>query len=649
MLSHTSKCWVILLTGWLASTALAYSLPSSADSSSRPISATDRKGQVTTIGYDARGAISTITKPGQSISYQYDAIGRLSEVRDATTVSSHQYDTVDRLIQIDTTTAAGSHRLQYQYDSLDRVTSRTLSGTGIANPEVTTYTWDLADRLLSHASTVGGQLHTTSYQYDVAGRLAARKVQAGTQTDLITQRYGYDSAERLAQIKYLRAEGTAGEQVIEQIDYQYDAKGQRTGKTSLNNNSVGQGETPMTATYDSANRMTAIALTAGGASKTYTLSYDLNGNLTQKQNSVDASDKTIYTWDANNRLLQISQPGLSAAYSYDVFGRRVQSVLTVAGQAPATVQYLYEGRQALGEIREGQLSHRLLTGLKLDETIARIALNASGQKDPARSRIYLTDALNSVVAQLSDDNASAGQLQNSYGYSPFGEANTVGPDATANPIQYTSRENDKTGLSFYRARYYDPVLKRFISEDPLGLTAGLNGYRYVDNMPTMATDPEGELPIVPLAIAYARCVASCMAQAAAGEAIFGDIECFDVGDNAKDCALDCLNPFNWGGKAGAKNAVGRTGKQKKLRDIANDDKVGKSDRGWVKQELNSIERGQRDTVRVPPGKELAHERGREAAKGYGYDYSHLQDKDLHRSQHRLDDFGRANKNRPPGK
>ena len=183
-----------------------------------------------------------------------------------------------------------------------------------------------------------------------------------------------------------------------------------------------------------------------------------------------------------------------------------------------------------------------------------LALNASGQKDPARSRIYLTDALNSVVAQLSDDNASAGQLQNSYGYSPFGEANTVGPDASANPTQYTSRENDKTGLTFYRARYYDPVLKRFISEDPLGLAAGMNGYRYVDNMPTMATDPEGELPIVPLAIAYARCVAGCMAQAAAGEAIFGDIECFDVGDNAKDCALDCLNPFNWGGKNLASHA-----------------------------------------------------------------------------------------------
>lgn len=55
-------------------------------------------------------------------------------------------------------------------------------------------------------TTADGQ-NTTSYQYDSAARLAARKVQADSQADLITQRYGYDSVERLAQIKYLKAEG----------------------------------------------------------------------------------------------------------------------------------------------------------------------------------------------------------------------------------------------------------------------------------------------------------------------------------------------------------------------------------------------------------------------------------------------------------
>ena len=219
----------------------------------------------------------------------------------------------------------------------------------------------------------------------------------------------YDAADRLSQIKYIKAQGTAGEQLIEQIDYSYDAKGQRTGKTTLNNNGTGTSETPMQATFDTANRMTGISLNIAGTTKTYTLSYDSNGNLTSKQNAVDAADKTTYAWDASNRLTQLTQTGATAAssinasFSYDAFGRRIQSTIAKGGQAANTVQYLYEGQQALGEIRNGLLTNRLLTGLSLDETIARIAINSSGQKDSANSRIFMTDALNSVIAQLADD------------------------------------------------------------------------------------------------------------------------------------------------------------------------------------------------------------------------------------------------------
>ncbi|MEW6349324.1 MAG: polymorphic toxin type 8 domain-containing protein [Thermodesulfobacteriota bacterium] len=92
--------------------------------------------------------------------------------------------------------------------------------------------------------------------------------------------------------------------------------------------------------------------------------------------------------------------------------------------------------------------------------------------------------------------------------------------------------------------------------------------------------------------------------------------------------------------------LGRSGKQARLRELASDPKVSSADRGWIKQEMNSIERGQRDTIRVPPGNELSHERGREAAKGFDYEHSNLQDKDLHRLQHKFDDKGRANKIRP---
>lgn len=92
--------------------------------------------------------------------------------------------------------------------------------------------------------------------------------------------------------------------------------------------------------------------------------------------------------------------------------------------------------------------------------------------------------------------------------------------------------------------------------------------------------------------------------------------------------------------------TGRSGKQARFRELANDDKLGSADRGWIKQEINSIERGQRKNIRNPPGKDLAHERGREAAKGYGYEHSNLQDRDLHRLQHKYDNFGKKNNERP---
>ena len=136
--------------------------------------------------------------------------------------------------------------------------------------------------------------------------------------------------------------------------YSYDAKGQRTAKTTLNNNGINNGtgtsETPMSATFDSANRMTGISLNMAGATKTYALSYDSNGNLTQKQNSADAADKTTYAWDTSNRLTQLTQTGATAAnsnndridasFSYDAFGRRIQSTIAKGGQAANTVQYL---------------------------------------------------------------------------------------------------------------------------------------------------------------------------------------------------------------------------------------------------------------------------------------------------------------------
>ena len=74
-------------------------------------------------------------------------------------------------------------------------------------------------------------------------------------------------------------------------------------------------------------------------------------------------------------------------------------------------------------------------------------------------------------------------------YEPYGEVTATG--SSNNPYQYTGRENDGTGLYYYRARYYSPSLKRFISEDPMGLAAGLNEYAYVGGNPVSLIDPLG--------------------------------------------------------------------------------------------------------------------------------------------------------------
>jgi RHS repeat-associated protein len=68
----------------------------------------------------------------------------------------------------------------------------------------------------------------------------------------------------------------------------------------------------------------------------------------------------------------------------------------------------------------------------------------------------------------------------------------------SNPFRFTGREFDaETDLYFYRARYYDPSIGRFISEDPIrsedpiSFDAGTNFYTYVQNNPVNTIDPFG--------------------------------------------------------------------------------------------------------------------------------------------------------------
>ncbi len=195
-------------------------------------------------------------------------------------------------------------------------------------------------------------------------------------------------------------------------------------------------------------------------------------------------------WDSQQRPTQVSTPELTATYQYDLLGRRIQRQITQPGFPPETTHYVYDGLQAVGEIRPQQSSTSLMTGLNLDEMLARVTtLNAT---NTTQARTYLTDALGSVIAQTQDNQSTLA----GYSYSPYGQTQSTG-NTEGDSVQYTGRENDNNGLYYYRARYYDPVLKRFLSEDPIGLAGGsLSFYAYVNGNPVSLTDALGLSPDV---------------------------------------------------------------------------------------------------------------------------------------------------------
>lgn len=149
---------------------------------------------------------------------------------------------------------------------------------------------------------------------------------------------------------------------------------------------------------------------------------------------------------------------------------------------------------------------------------------------------YHTDALGTPVAATDE----SGNVLWREHYSPFGEKLDNSQASQSNNIGYTGHQFDSdTGLVYMQARYYDPVIGRFYSNDPVGYTASnpvmsFNRYLYVNNNPYKYTDPDGE---------FLNFAVKFVADVALGAALnYAETGSLNLSGAVTDAAVGVLNP-----------------------------------------------------------------------------------------------------------
>src|SRR5215472_917205 len=396
------------------------------------------------IGTTTQYAFITGT-PTFSNSYVYDAASnRISLTLPDASTDTYTYDTPNRLTKI-TDSLAG--QFTFGYDGLSRRTS-----LGRPNSVATTYSYDSLSHLLNVLHKNGSTtLDGAVYTYDNAGNRASKV----NQLNGITEQYVYDPLYQLTQ-------ATQGSTTTE--SYSYDGVGNRLSSLGVSSYS-----------YNSSNELTSDSAAS--------FTYDNNGNTLSK---TDSTGTRNYTWDFENRLASVVLPGSggNVTLKYDPFGRRIQKSFT-QNSTTTTTNYVYDGANVIEEL-DG-------SGNKLGRYAQSVGVDAQlAETRSTTTSFYEQDGLGSITSLSSPTST----LSNTYTYDAFG--NLIGSTgSTINPFQYTGRDFDsETGLRYYRARYYDPQIGRFISEDPVGFDGGINFYSYVANSPIGFMD-QGGLAMTP--------------------------------------------------------------------------------------------------------------------------------------------------------
>lgn len=474
------------------------------DNQRHRVQTTFPSGLSETYVYDPAGNLTSKTdRNNNTIRYSYDSINRMTQKSfpDGTAVALN-YDALNRLTQVaDTTTTLG-----VSYDTVGHPSASTTQYSFLPGQVFTTSTsYDDASHTTRFTAPDGT---TTDYSYDELGRLASLNSSlAGpfafsydaldrrtllTRPNGVTTEYSYDPLSHLLSVLH-----KTGATILDGATYTLDSSGIRASKTNHLNNineqyaydqndqlvQVSQGTTiPERYTYDAVGNRLSSATSASYAynssneltsTSNASYSYDHNGNMVSK---ADSSGTTVYNWDVENRLTSIVLPaGSTITFKYDPFGRRIQK-----NGPSGSIIYLYNQAGIIEELDQtGSPLARYVRGTDDDELLAETRLGVTVY--------YEQDGLGSVTSL----STSAATLVNTYAYDSFGRLNATA-GSVINPFQYTARDFDsETGLQYYRARYYDPSIGRFINEDPIGLEGGINAYAYVHNRPTDLNDPFG--------------------------------------------------------------------------------------------------------------------------------------------------------------
>jgi RHS repeat-associated protein len=193
----------------------------------------------------------------------------------------------------------------------------------------------------------------------------------------------------------------------------------------------------------------------------------MNGRLFQydQEGRLLEDGLRTYHWNDQGKLLGTSDPQNSLVYQYDAVGRRISK----ARLGAASVGYLWDDLNVI-EIKDEGVTTDLLETLQLDEIWGMRSDKIEGT---------VRDRLNSIIAVIGSEIISRS-------YDEFGEQ---GASNTHLFFGFTGREQDINNLIYMRARYYDPELGRFISEDPVSDIN--NSFSYADNEPTSRIDPTG--------------------------------------------------------------------------------------------------------------------------------------------------------------